>query len=188
MIEIVVNDQTSLAKANADYFDRDRGKRLIWLAWLTLSLLLATVMPIGYIATGLAGMASNGNSVFVWLLGGITLLAFLIHVVLIFSGDNMLAAKQRFFIMIGYNWQHRKMQKSYHGLMRALGSLQSLEQDYQSISADIGRSLPPEAPVPLVSYVLIYITQDYHHLPFGEEPPLKAIGGGPAGLLGSGSN
>jgi hypothetical protein len=187
-IEIVVNDQTSIAKANADHFDRDRGKRLTWLAWLTLSLLLAMVMPIAYIATGLAGMANNGNSVFIWLLGGLTLLAFLVHVMLIFSGDNMLAAKQRFFIMLGHNWRHRKMQKSYHGLMRSLGSLQSLEQDYQSISADIGRFLPPEPPAPLVSYVLIYITQDYHHLPFGEEPPLTAIGAGPARLLGSGSN
>lgn len=188
VIEMIVNHQTHIAKVNADYCDRDRGKRLTWLAWLTLSLLLAMVMPIAYIATGLAGMASNSNSVFIWLLGGLTLLAFLVHVMLIFSGDNMLAAKQRFFIMIGYNWRHRKMQKSYHGLMRSLGSLQSLEQDYQSISADIGRALPPETPAPLVNYVLIYITQDYHHLPFGEEPPLTAIGGSPARLLGSGFN
>jgi hypothetical protein len=187
-IEIIVNFQTHGAKIDADYFDRDRGKHWTWLAWLFLSLLLAMVMPVAYIATGLAGIASSGNIVFAWLLGGLTLLSFLVHVMLIFSGDDMLAAKQRLLMMVDYHWQRYHMRKSYYRLMRSLSTLKSLEHDYQTVCDDIGRPFVVETPAPLVIYVEVYITQDYHHLPFGEEPPLFTHFGGNAGFLGSGSN
>jgi hypothetical protein len=187
-IEMVVNFQTHTAKMAADYYDRDRVKYWTWLAWLFLSLLLAMVMPVAYIATGLAGIASSSNMVFVWLLGGLTLLAFLVHVMLIFSGDEMLAAKQRLLMMMDYHWRRRHMQKSYYRLMQWLGTLQSLERDYQTVCDDMGRTVVVEPPAPLIIYVDVYIAQDYHHLPFGEEPPLVSHYGGNAGLLGSGSN
>jgi hypothetical protein len=186
-IEIMINFQTHEAKMAADYFDHDRGKHWTWLAWLFASLLLAMAMPILYIATGLAGKAVSGN-IFAWLLGGFTLLAFLVHVMLIFSGSTMLAAKQRLVMIVGCHCQRDHMQKSYYRLMECLGTLKSLEFDYQTVCDDIGRTVVLETPAPLVIYVDVYITQDYHHLPFGEEPPLFAHYGSNAGLLGSDSN
>ncbi len=170
--EMMVNFQTSLAKEKAEYFDRDRGKQRTWLAWLCLSLLMAMVMPIAYIATGLTGMASSGNAVFAWLLGGLTLLAFLIHVMLIFSGEEMLAAKHRMLLMISYGRLRGKMQKTYYRLMSSAGNLQAIEQDYLWVCNDTDQLPRLEEPTPIVVYVNVYIACDYHHLPYGQEPPM----------------
>jgi hypothetical protein len=170
--EIMVNFQTILAKEKAEYFDRDPGKHRTWLAWLCVSLLMAMIMPVAYIATGLTTMASSGNVVFAWLLGGLTLLAFLIHVMLIFSGEEMLAAKHRMLLMISYGRLKGNMQKTYYRLMRSSGNLQSIERDYLRVCNDIGQPPLLEETTPIVVYVNAYIAYDYHHLPYGEEPPM----------------
>jgi hypothetical protein len=173
VIEVLANYYTHMAKRNADYFDRDKGKRWVWIAFVCLSVTLATVMPVAYVATGIAGMAKSGNIVFVILLCGLTLLTFLVHLMMIFSGDYMVAAKERLLLMLDYERRKGNMDKGFYKLMQASGALQSLERDYQVFCEQSGQVQHWDRPSLLVMYIEIYIARDYHHLPYGEEPPMS---------------
>jgi hypothetical protein len=172
VFEMLVNYHTHMAKREADDYNRDPGKRWVWIASLCVSIALAMVMPIAYVATGLAGMASTGNIVFILLLSGLALLAFLVHIMMIFSGDYMIAAKERLLFI----WDHRRRrsnnQKRFHRLMQTAGFLHTLEREYQFFCEDNDQPYYPEPATPLVIYIDIYIAQDYHHIPFGDEPPM----------------
>jgi hypothetical protein len=175
-IEIFVNYLTYEAKLEAEKRSNKAGKVWKYRAFLLLSLILAMTIPFLFLATGFKGEAKAGNPVFLGLLLGLTVMVGIVHIVTIFAGGKITAAKNRVVAL----WQHKrlkgKMQDSYDCLSKIVDDAENSYTNYLRDVQDYNRGRTAEdryLPVPmseLVRYLIRYIARDYYHIPPGEEP------------------
>ncbi len=177
-LELGINYFTQAAKLELDLYKRDKSKLRKWIFLSLVSVLMALVIPVLYIATGLAGLAKTLNPVFVILLIGFTILATIVHITLIFSGTKMVAAKQQLLSISGYHSRKKTMRLTYFKLTKMVANLETLHEDYKRLVKQLnqvaGYVYEQIGLSNLLKYIQLYITQDWYHLPFGEEPSLNS--------------
>jgi hypothetical protein len=166
IIEAVVNHFTHTAKQDSELYPRDRSRKRNWIFWLVMSVCLSMVMPLLYLATAFNTMT---NTVFTILAIGITLMAAIVHIIVIFSGSNMAIAKTD---LIAW-WQNRRkfryFQQQYRQLTSVKTEIEGLYTDYLRYALD--HNYPPMPLPALVQYIITYVDRDYHHLTPEEVPP-----------------
>lgn len=167
IIEAVVNHFTHTAKQESEQLRRARSRKLSWIFWLVLSIFLSMVMPLLYLATAFNTMT---NMVFTILAVGITLMAAIVHIIVIFSGSRMAIAKTQLIA----GWQYRQISRYYQQQHRQLISVKT---EIEGIYLDYVRFALANnhQPIPLpaiVLYIITYVDRDYHHSTPEDEPPV----------------
>jgi hypothetical protein len=174
VLEIVANYFTHTARLELEKYHRSKSKFWVWIFWLVFSIVMALIIPLLYIATGLAGVARTGNPIFVTLLIGFTVMAAVMHITLIFSGTKMVAAKHRLVSLWGYKHRKKVNRLEYHKVMKMAANLEGLNDDYQRLVVEKNQGVEylyiAIELTRFVLYIMYYVANNYHQIPFGEEP------------------
>jgi hypothetical protein len=130
VIEMSVNYQLYISSNTLAEDDITPGNRQRYWFWLVLSLAMAIVVPAMFIATFLAGQDGEMSTFKIYLLVGLTVLAVVVHVTVLFGGQPVIESKKMLVASIKHRRLDRRRSRYYQKARAQATVLRQLELDY----------------------------------------------------------
>jgi hypothetical protein len=130
VIEMSVNYQLYLSSNTLAEDDITPGNRQRYWFWLVLSLAMAIVVPAMFIATFLAGQDGQMSTFKLYLLVGLTVLAVVVHITVLFGGQPVIESKKMLVASVKHRHLDRRRSRCYQKARAQATVLRQLELDY----------------------------------------------------------
>ena len=154
LVEIGVNLQANASNDEVVLHPFDPGKRLRRNFWLVVSILMAMVMPLLFVATFMAG--HEGENLWGFkaiLLVGMTILVAILHLAVLFAGKPVIKAKESLVAGFRYRSLRRRWVAARRSLIKSNALLDRMYLDYlrrvqefnRTFGQDAWQVMPPSA-------------------------------------------